>query len=166
MKTFNEVINILKTIYESVTEFAFDNRPEIPEDFTFSESTQKLVDEYKILKTAYYTHPEFNSYKSIKSDEFNQIQSAYWNFDTKYKVENLMETEYLVSLGVGDWTEVDQRGGEGEGDVWYSVKYFPDLDMYIRIDGYYQSFHGTDFDDGWESCSEVKPVEKTIIVYE
>lgn len=166
MKTFNEVINVLKTIYDSVDEFAFDGKFEIPEDFQFTESTQKLVDEYKILESNYRNHPEYNLYKTTKSDEFNRIQTAYWDFGHKHNVNELMVTEYLESISIGNWTEVKQRGGEGEGNVWYSVKYFPSLDMYIRVDGYYQSYDGTHFDDGWDSCTEVKPIEKTITVYE
>lgn len=65
---------------------------------------------------------------------------------------------------VGEWEEVKQRGGEGEGETWYSVKYFKDHDVYIRTDGYYSSYNGTDFDEGYGD--EVRPAEKTIIVYE
>lgn len=64
----------------------------------------------------------------------------------------------------GGWEEVEQYGGEGQGDTWYSVKYFPDHDVYIRIDGFYTSYHGTDFYDGLGR--EVRPQEKTITVYE
>lgn len=62
--------------------------------------------------------------------------------------------------------EVKQVGGEGEGDIWYSVKYFKALDMYVKIDGYYQSYNGTSFEDWDDAVSEVRPVEKTITVYE
>lgn len=67
--------------------------------------------------------------------------------------------------GVGECVEVDQYGGEDKGE-WWSVKYFPDHDVYIKVEGYYTSYDGTDFYDGWHGCcSEVKPKEKTIIVY-
>jgi len=68
--------------------------------------------------------------------------------------------------GVGACEEVAQKGGEDEGSEWYSVKYFPDHDIYIRVDGYYSSYNGTDFYDGWANCKEVRPKEKVIIVYE
>lgn len=70
-----------------------------------------------------------------------------------------------VYEGLGEVEEVVQKGGEGEGSEWYSVKYFKDHDVYIKVEGYYSSYNGTDF-DGWEDCSEVKPQEKTITVYE
>lgn len=66
---------------------------------------------------------------------------------------------------IGECVEVDQYGGEDKGSDWWSVKYFPDHDVYIKVEGYYTSYDGTDF-EGWHSCcTEVKPKEKTIIVY-
>lgn len=65
--------------------------------------------------------------------------------------------------GVGDWEEVDQVGGEGEGDHWHSVKYFKDHNVYIKTTGYYSSYSGADFYDGYGK--EVSPKEETIIVY-
>lgn len=65
---------------------------------------------------------------------------------------------------LGDWQEIDQVGGEGEGDYWHSVKYFKDHDVYIKTIGFYTSYHGTDFHEGYGE--EVKPTKKTVIVYE
>lgn len=69
-------------------------------------------------------------------------------------------------LGLGEIEEIAQQGGEGEGDVWYSVKYFKDHNIYIRVDGYYQSYNGTEFYDGWNCCSQVTPQERTVVFYE
>ncbi len=65
-----------------------------------------------------------------------------------------------------NWKEIDQYGGEGEGNTWYSIKYFPEYNLYLKVEGFYQSHNGTDFYDGWDSITEVKPVAKTITVYE
>lgn len=65
---------------------------------------------------------------------------------------------------VGEWDEIEQVGGEGEGEVWYSVKYFKDHNVYIRTDGFYSSYNGTDFDNGYGE--EVKPVERMVTFYE
>lgn len=65
---------------------------------------------------------------------------------------------------VGTWEEIEQVGGEGEGETWYSVKYFKDHDVYIRTDGFYSSYNGTDFDEGYGY--EVKLVERTVTFYE
>lgn len=67
---------------------------------------------------------------------------------------------------IGECSEVNHYGGEGKGEDWWSVKYFPDHDIYIRVDGYYTSYEGVEFYEGWGCCSEVRPKEKTIIVYE
>lgn len=67
-------------------------------------------------------------------------------------------------LGLGGITEVEQKGGEDEGTEWYSVKYFEEHGVYIRTDGYYTSYNGTDFEDGMGY--EVTPQERTITVYE
>lgn len=67
-------------------------------------------------------------------------------------------------LGLGEVEEVCQKGGEGEGETWFSVKYFKYHDVYIRTDGYYQSYYGTEFHQGMGY--EVRPQEKVITVYE
>ncbi len=69
-------------------------------------------------------------------------------------------------LGLGKVEEIDQYGGEGEGDHWHSVKHFKEHNVYIKVTGWYQSYNGTEFYDGWNCCSEVKPIQKTITVYE
>lgn len=70
----------------------------------------------------------------------------------------------LNELGLGEVEEVAQYGGEGQGDTWWSVKYFKDHDVYIKIDGSYSSYDGTDFYYGYGR--EVRPQKKTITVYE
>lgn len=69
-------------------------------------------------------------------------------------------------LGLGPIKQVDSHGGEDEGSNWYVVKHFVEHDVYIKVSGYYQSHHGTDFWDGWDSCKQVSPQSKTITVYE
>ncbi len=86
-----------------------------------------------------------------KDDNGGVSSWAYHDFDPE-------------ELGLGEIEEIAQKGGEGEGSEWYSVKYFKDHDVYIKIEGYYTSYHGTDFDGGYGD--EVKPQEKTITVYE
>lgn len=66
-------------------------------------------------------------------------------------------------LGLGKITTVDHYGGEGKGEEYWTVYHFIDHDVYIRIDGWYSSYNGAEFDDyGYE----VRPIEKTITVYE
>lgn len=92
-------------------------------------------------------------------------------------IEQIIEIlkEHNISIGdfahgdfdddiLGPWKEVDQCGGEGQGDGWYSVKYFKDHDIYVRTDGYYQSYNGVDFYDGYGKIVSLKT--KTVQVYE
>ena len=84
--------------------------------------------------------------QGISVDEF-----GYGDFDSP--LEN-----------IGEWEEIEQYGGEGQGETWYSIKFFKDHDVYIRTDGFYSSYNGTDFEEGFGE--EVKPKLKTITVYE
>ena len=87
----------------------------------------------------------------------------------KEKLENVSTFAYEdydeEELGLGKIEEIYQHGGEGEGSNWWSVKFFKDHNVYIKVSGYYTSYNGTDFDEGWECCTEVKPQTKTITVY-
>ncbi len=67
-------------------------------------------------------------------------------------------------LGLGEVKEVQQEGGEGEGEAWNSVQYFKDHDVYLRVDATYTSYNGCDFDDS--TIKEVKPVERMVTFYE
>lgn len=115
-----------------------------PEDFELSPETQKIKDEY--LK-----------FREIPWEERKDLEAP-----TNY--HPLANKEWLDSIGIGEWEEVEQVGGEGEGDIWYSVKYFKDHDVYIKTTGFYSSYEGTEFYDGYGE--EVRPKEKTITVYE
>jgi hypothetical protein len=66
----------------------------------------------------------------------------------------------------GKVKEVDQNGGEGEGENWDVVYHFVHHDVYMKVEGSYYSHDGTYFDDGLKSATEVRPKEKTITVYE
>lgn len=75
-----------------------------------------------------------------------------------------LSNQVLEQLGLGRVVEVEQYGGEDCGSTWFSVKHFVDHDVYIRTDGYYQSYSGTDFYDGHGEV--VRPTQKTVTVYE
>ena len=67
-------------------------------------------------------------------------------------------------LGLGEVKVVDSYGGPDKGSTWYKVQYFVEHDVYIRTDGWYSSYDGTYFDEGYGSV--VKPVEKMVTFYE
>ena len=83
-----------------------------------------------------------------------------------YSIDEFANEDYdEKDLDLGEIKEVFQKGGEDEGSHWESVKYFVDHDVYIRVIGSYSSYNGTDFYNGWRSCSEARPFEKIITVY-
>jgi hypothetical protein len=69
-------------------------------------------------------------------------------------------------LGLGPVKQVFRKGGMDQGSDWQRVYHFVDHDVYIKVDGYYSSYCGTEFEDGWDSLSEVRPKEVTITIFE
>jgi hypothetical protein len=64
----------------------------------------------------------------------------------------------------GEAPIVDEEGDtEGGGDFSMVVRHFKDLDVYVRQTGFYSSYNGTDW---YNDFTIVKPVEKTITVFE
>jgi len=152
--TYNELIEKLKESFDSVSNFAHED---IPYDYNnYSEAAlkaQKDKDEW--LKN--------NPNPGYGKEGYNIWYNKYKQLPDKYSVA---AKEWKEINQLPDWEEVAQYGGEGKGNTWYSVKYFPDLNIYIKVNGYYQSYNGTEFYEGWDSCSQVRPTQKTITVYE
>lgn len=71
-----------------------------------------------------------------------------------------------IATDIDKIEHVYQQGGEDEGSDWRSVWCFKEQNVYLEVRGWYQSDEGVEF-EGWdEAVREVKPVEKTITVYE
>lgn len=69
-------------------------------------------------------------------------------------------------LGIGPYKVVQSTGGCDKGSDWSRIFHFIEHNIYVKVTGYYQSHHGTDF-GGWdEEVSLVEPQEKIITVYE
>lgn len=80
--------------------------------------------------------------------------------------------EIAISEEVSDVSElmqtpikhVYQKGGnEGGGDYACGVIHFTEYDIYLKIEGYYCSHNGTEFDDDW---FQVFPRDITVTIYE
>ena len=127
---------------------------------------------------ALFSTPDFSEFTK-KRDEFYDLHKEEWasmsykdkSNSESYKEWAAMPSEYdkkeefiLNELGLGKVVEVDQYGGEGQGDRWWSVKHFVDHNVYIKITGHYSSYNGTDFYAGYGK--EVKPAEKVVTVFE
>lgn len=92
--------------------------------------------------------------------EYNRerIQRWYSNEEVWDKFhEKIDELNLIINLS-------DQRGGEGQGEEYWSVYEFssPEETVYIKFNGYYQSYEGATFTEFFE----VFPKQKTITVYE
>jgi hypothetical protein len=61
--------------------------------------------------------------------------------------------------------EIVDKKGDREGGGEYSMKvfHFKEANVFLKVTGFYSSYHGTDWN---EEIEEVKPVEKTVTVYE
>lgn len=122
---------------------------------TGEEIIKILVDNYTLSTIGYGSWDDLIDDSTIKfSDGILKNDNATWKLKTN---------EILFQLGLGDIESIEQVGGEGEGEVYYVVYYFKDHDVYIRINGYYQSYHGTDW---YNQPIVVTPQQKTITVYE
>ena len=136
---------ILKIIEENYSESSFahnvwldTDKVEVPEGIGEKEQEERAAFWKSIeeeMEPLYYAerlnHPKFKQYREMIGD---------------YEVKQ----QYVLNqLGLGEVEEVAQYGGEDQGTTWYSVKHFKDRDVYIRIDGYYTSYDGTDFYDGY-----------------
>ena len=73
--------------------------------------------------------------------------------------------EQTIIAAVGNFKTMEYgRSTTGDHNSYEVTFFFIDHDIYLKADGYYSSWDGTDW-----SCAnlyEVKPVEKTITVYE
>lgn len=150
---YTEIIEKLKEVYPNVYDFAFDDEMnyEFTEEELKADSLRKQFLEEEVNKFQHNT------------PEYKEAFSKYAKMPNKY---DLAQKRTLEESGLGEIQEVEQYGGEGQGDTWYSVKYFPKHNVYIKVEGYYQSYNGTEFYDGWNSCRQVFPTQRTITVYE
>jgi hypothetical protein len=87
--------------------------------------------------------------------------------DQEVSIEEVAYGDILNPFpGLGKWKEVDSYGGEGQGETWWKVIHFKEIDTYIKINGFYTSYDGTNFDSFEDDLKVVEPRQKTITVYE
>jgi hypothetical protein len=91
-----------------------------------------------------------------------QVEAAVEDYDGGWGEIKYEDKGTLWVEGVGVAFEtIDEYGGEGKGDdAWVVIKIG---DQLFRKEGYYASHYGYEWDGDVE---EVRPVEKTITVYE
>lgn len=93
----------------------------------------------------------------FKSGANNNEDDEHWHEGVKDF------TERCQSLCV-NYSHEDNTGGEGQGDEYWSIYKFFDAEgheCFVKFDGYYASYSGSDYSDFFF----VEPKEKTITVY-
>lgn len=150
--TAAEILEIVSKHY-SVDSFAYEAWTELQTDeFQYSEETQKLVDErqeiYEKMDLCYTT-------------EYQELRESLVKYE---HLDQVMEREVLNYLGLGVVETVDRYGGSGKGETYYVVKHFVDHNVYIRTDGWYSSYRGAEFEEGYGY--EVFPKQVTVTKYE
>jgi len=148
---YEEIIEILKEKIPNIEDFAYD---EIPYADFSEEANKSQVEKEEWIKN--------NPNPGYAQPGYKEWQKAYDYIPSKW---DIARRDWMRTNNIPEWTEIEQVGGEGEGDHWHSVKYFKDHDVYIKVIGFYSSYHGTDF-SGYDCCYNVAPKEKTITVYE
>jgi hypothetical protein len=89
-----------------------------------------------------------------------------YHFDGWHDFQDFIDDkDGVVFTDVGTVKLVDNYGGEFLGDeLWFVFSVTtPEGTQYFRMDGWYQSFHGGEYDG---ELHEVTPKEKVVTVYE
>lgn len=158
--TAQQILEIVEQNY-SVDSFAYGSFSEATDAVKwYTEETKEVCRVYKEAYNNWVNHPGYRN-RNQEGSEYKKVRELYSRSIRPYE---LIKIDVLNGLGLGQVVEVDQYGGEGQGETWYSIKHFIDHDVYIRTDGHYTSYNGTDFEEGYGY--EVKPVEKVVTVYE
>lgn len=149
MTWVNDIEVILNNIIEDGTIKNFD-------DFLYFLNNLKMVE---------YVHSYESFYNAIKyklDDDRIEYEAGEVIMDWLDKIESIHP--YFDELDEDIIEVIETVGGEGEGDNWHLViKHIPS-NRYLKANGYYASYSGFEYDDS--EFYEVKPIEKTIIVYE
>ena len=80
---------------------------------------------------------------------------AYYDKDNGEETRSFFKSEVETVEDVG--------GGEGDGEYTCYTMHFKNVDVYIKIEGEYQSYQGSEFHDKY---FVVTPSKKVITVYE
>lgn len=145
-----------------------ETKPRVQELFELIE-TKKTIPTFEIMLEL------FNRIQFSRSlDGYSLTQFLRWENgwgDTEELEEDYIDCylDNIERLGtdksINDSFEtVEFFGGEGEGDTWWWVVRHKASNRYAKIEGWYASYHGYDFND--YNFDEVFPKEKVITVYE
>lgn len=111
----------------------------------------------EILESQLFSDNDCGPESWMNEDVYTSLEELNFVVE-KYGYEYAQEFKDEFSK-LGKIKCVEQFGGEGKGDEYYTVYHFVDHDIYISFDGWYASHRGSEYND----MSEVRPkiVEKT-----
>ena len=162
--TAEEIKAILKENINSIEDFAFEDfGPD--DDFVFSSEVQAAKNLREATYNELINHPA-NSLLWRERETNEEYQALYKAYSDLPSHHDVMRDEWSESLGLGKIEVVANEGGEGQGEEWYIVFFFPKHNVYLKCNGYYQSYNGTEFHRGWGDCFEVTPKQIEITIYE
>jgi hypothetical protein len=171
--TGQEIIDILSGDME-VEDFAFEDfkygsfmfSPDVKE---YEVKYNLLYDERSNCKWYKLSYGERKRMEDDCMDEAQVLKGECEDFTKelqKFNPWDKKKDEFFNGTGLGKFEIVDEYGGEGLGEEWWMVFYFKDHDEYIKIDGHYTSYSGTEFYGGWEKCATVvRPHQVTVTKY-
>ena len=106
---------------------------------------------------------------ALLSEAGSDVERAFFNSDTpeinQWTKEDDEEYTFVKTAeeqGIS-YTHIDSYGGEGQGYEYWSVYEFTrDEDkVYVKFNGYYQSYNGSEYDEYFF----VEPKEKVVTEY-
>ena len=89
----------------------------------------------------------------------NDLQEFLFDSDNLEEVEDLEDVKHIQSLGQIEWK--DSR--EDTSEFW-SVIYLKDFDIYLRIEGEYDSY--MEYNHDYDKVVQVFPKEIQTVIYE
>jgi hypothetical protein len=104
--------------------------------------------------------------EGLKLNEIPEEDLEYFNGDIIQEVYSYYNTDGIIQPEGYTIEEEEQFGGEGQGDNYFIVVSIKENNsgekIYVRFNGYYDSWNGTEW-DGWDF---VKPIEVTVTKWE
>lgn len=132
--TFDKFVEVMRAADISPEEFLNLTDGEAPED---------MYEHEPLEPGKYYAKPKVD-------DNGDYIMKPEWT----------AKEEVFKSLG--EVKQVAQKGGEDQGSEYYQV--FSVGDFLVKIEGYYTSYDGNDYDSA--EFEQVRALQKTVTVYE
>ena len=102
----------------------------------------------------------FQKIDSNDNSNYDHIAASFFYEDVSEKeIKDFLDNE--ESIFIEGMRVVDSYGGEGMGEDYWVVWYFPTADIYVKFHGWYQSYQGSEY----EGMYLVEPREVLVTQY-